>query len=313
MRKFNRAFKAEIKTTTETIRLPEELRYEFSIDNLEQRPGQCRLRIFNANLETLSNVYAGAQLELRAGYGGVAETVIFRGQITNYFPFRQGPNLIMEVYAADWQLPFKAQCDVRTFAKSDTLLKIVTEVASQMKMKIPSELGTGGKATSVEVIVDPNNIKLGKWKKEQPFRKQIPEGTCRRYLNDLAKTYKLYWWVQNGYFHMRYSGLTRTAGEKIYEVSAHTGMMSTPQITAKGVSVTVLMEPELQIDSIFKPVLNRATVNVANKFYAPLQGFKDNAHWYQRVHQVKHRGDTRGAQWVTDLVGMHLFGEEAGV
>ena len=314
MKKFNRAFLVELQSGDgPVVTLPKELRYEFKVNNLERRPGQCRLRIFNANDDTIAKIYEGTMLTLRVGYEGVANTILFRGQVKNYFPFRQGPDHIIEVYAADWEPAYSSDAHIRSFKESDTIKTIVVDIAKQMRAVIQPSTGSGGKKTTVEVIVNPDNVRLGKLDNVMVKGKQIPDGTCRNALNYLSMQYDFIWWIQNGYFHARLLTDKLRGDEKVIEVRPESGLMLTPQITVKGVTVTTILEPKAHIDAVFRPAMVRSTINVANRFYAPLQGFKENKNWYQRIHEVVHTGDTRGNDWKTMMVGMHLSGEEAGV
>lgn len=310
MKKFNRAIKVVLNNGVEEFELPPELKYEFKINNLEQRPGQCRLRVFNANPRSISGIYEGVEIAIYVGYEGVANNLIFRGQIKNYFPFRQGPDLITEIYAADWEYAFNVPCDI-TFAESETLFNIVKHVAEAMKRKIT----INGIDQQINVTVNSGpkgDIQLGDtWSNWKPKGAQIPTGTCYSYMNYLS-TNRFTWWVMNGTFHATELITKKTVDMQSTEISNATGMLSTPMITTKGVTVITLLEPELSINSIFHPVISRATIDVANRFYAPLQGFKDETTFYQRVHEVIHTGDSRGNDWKSKLIGMHLSGVEAG-
>lgn len=94
-------------------------------------------------------------------------------------------------------------------------------------------------------------------------------------------------------------------------ISPQTGLIGSPEQTNDGVAVTTLMNPLLQIMGLFKidnSLVRQTKINLGNLGQVSTLPLALDADGQYRIIQITHRGDTRGDEWYTTVIGVGMVG-----
>ena len=96
-------------------------------------------------------------------------------------------------------------------------------------------------------------------------------------------------------------------------INADTGMVGWPELTQQGIKVRTLLNPLLDVASVFQ--INNASIQLPSA--APRYDWLINAYalpniqddGLYRIYVIEHRGDTRGNDWYSDIIGLAQNGD----
>lgn len=102
--------------------------------------------------------------------------------------------------------------------------------------------------------------------------------------------------------------LTDVANDEALVVDPYTGLIGMPQQTTNGLTFRLLLNPAVKLWTkiqIARSEIKEQTLVVGQK-QLPLDD-----EWIYQAIEVTHRGDTRGNDWYTDVVGLSRYGAAA--
>lgn len=261
-----------------------ELRFTFRIKQFDlQTPNLAHIRVYNLSDDTSNKIqkeFTG--LVLGAGYGGDLAT-IFLGTIVQVRRGRENAvDLYTDIIAAD----------------GDNLLSLATISMSMGRGKTYDDRLAALRAAA--------NLPAG-YVAPLPSgalpRGRVFYGAVRDHLRDLAFATDTRWSIQRGaYTALPLNGYP--PGEAVVLTSA-TGMLGMPEQTEEGIRVKCLLNPRIGVGtkvhidngSIQQAQLNQSIAGVGSSALLP----RTTADGFYRVVVAELSGDTRGADWTSDL------------
>jgi hypothetical protein len=131
------------------------------------------------------------------------------------------------------------------------------------------------------------------------------DGDIPTILDTLAVAFNFEWIQENGRVVVTKKGAARKTAIK--EINQFTGMIGIPEVSrgpdGLGVFVSTQLDPFVRIDSRINVKSEFATFNTGNLFMQELTG-DASANGEYNVFSLKHRGDSHGATWRTDIDGL---------
>lgn len=278
-----------------------DLRVSFSIEKGATRsPNKCTCRIYNLNKTSRDLVQViGNVLILKAGYAqDKGALTIFTGTVTRYITIMEGPDRVTEIEMADGLLEFQ-----------DTKASI--------------EFGPGTLASDVlRNISGRFNLPVRAFPEIQPL--QYPTGfyfvgRLRDAMDKVCTYLDLEWSIQNREVQVIKKG--GVFKQKAIILSPDSGLIGAPETDAKtmtdkaaaklgitpdqrGVDTTFRINKDgnrqerlrvlgYKVDSLLQPTIQPGG-------YVKLESGDIND--FFRVEKLTHIGDTRGAEWKTEMV-----------
>lgn len=128
-------------------------------------------------------------------------------------------------------------------------------------------------------------------------------GTPQTYLRNIATYNEAQLYITDGQVHMtRLADGVVLGAKEALEVTPTTGLIGTPQVTQNGIQFKVLLNPLIKVVRPSMLVHLNMTSLIQQKIY---QGqyltILDQSGYYQ-VLGLRHRGDTRGNEWYTEVI-----------
>lgn len=126
------------------------------------------------------------------------------------------------------------------------------------------------------------------------------------YVEDLCRGNNALYFMDGGQVNLY--RLTDVADDEALVVDPYTGLIGTPQQTTNGLNFRLLLNPSVKLMTkikIAKSEIKEQTLVVGQK-QLPLDD-----EWIYQAIEVTHRGDTRGNDWYTDVVGISRYGAAA--
>lgn len=249
--------------------------------------------IYNLNGSTEREIIKeGNRVVVEAGYIEGAYGKIFDGQV--FQVFRERENVVdykLTLHCLDGMGIFdNNMVSFTVYAGTDQRSQIASIAANATK---PIPLGT------VSQNIDTKVLPRGKTFFGQP----------KDYFRDIANYNNAQCFIHDGQVHMtKLSDGPQLAADEAIVFTPTTGLIGTPQVTQDGVQFTVLLDPRVKI--VNPSMLVKLDMTLLRKQLlkiGQLPTLLDNDGLYQVV-SVAHRGDTRGNEWYTDIVGCTTFG-----
>ncbi len=277
------------------------LRVRFHVQRGDtQTPNSCDARIYNISRATatlIENEFT--QLVLQAGYGGDLN-LVFRGVITQT---RRGRidqrDSYLDITAADGDAAYNYSSMALTFARGTQPQNDVQAfVASFAKPAL-------GALPTVSLPVAQGY--MAPLPPTSRVRGRVYFGLTRDCLRKFARTYDVKWSIQDGYLVLVKNGYY-IPGEAVV-ISPSTGLIGVPEQTERGLSMRVLLNPNIKIGQLVQlqqSAINQVRLGLNSKqqaanILAKQQGLKLNSDGLYYVMRADHVGDTRGDEWYTDL------------
>ena len=273
----------------------ENLRLQFEIvKTITETPNAAVIRVFNLHPDTAAKIRDEYQeLFMNAGYHENVRQ-IFAGNITYAYNYRDGPDIITQIEAGD------GDHDYRTAVVNATLAA-----------------GTGDEAIIDQVIQSMARTTKGytSLEKKNRGRGRVISGNARDVLNDLAREHGVHWSIQDEKLVM--VPVDKSIPNLQFEVNANTGMLGAPETNDKGISVKMLLNPDLRIGGTVH--LDNNNIRINRQKTRTLQTKREKLETNRplgreneklsrlspdgvyKIISVTHRGDTRGNQWESEV------------
>lgn len=269
-----------------------------------QTPNTCDARVYNLAASTVNTVRSSefTQLQLQVGYQGQSLATIFRGSIKQVRTGRENQKDSWVAFtAADGDEAYNFAPAAFTIAAGSPLGNSVRQVIASMVTNIPKSSPTGG--TSGQPVtsgyVPPLNT-------NGTTRGRVCYGNAKDELRELADSQDCKYSVQDGAVNL-VPNTGYIPGSAVL-ISPFTGLIGVPEQTQNGLSVRVLLNPNIKIGQTVKlnSDVNQYRYGVDLGSQATNEILKKttlatNADGLYYVMRAEHTGDTRGVPWYTNL------------
>ena len=236
------------------------------------------ISIYNITNDTAQMAFKkGSQIGLRAGYIDNID-FIFKGEIINIFRERDGASIITRIIARS---RVNSVNNInQTLGKNTTIISIIKACANVMGYPL---------VIKNDDFADAQNYPRG----------YTLNGDPRVYLDELSKTFKFDYVIENGRIIVTANGKVRDGD--IFTVSRYTGMEGIPIVTEIGVDVNVRLNPKINMGGRFEVESEFASFNFSNIYFqdVPSQAGKG----IYKVQRLTHAGDSWGDTWTSSITG----------
>ena len=269
-----------------------ELHFKFTVQQGDvQSPNSADIRVYNLSSSTQQKVQKEySRVILQAGYENGAFGVIFDGTVKQFRRGRENAtDTYLDILAADADVGYNfGVCNSTLAAGSTPAQRIATVSAAMGVTPGPIAPYTGGILPRGKVLF----------------------GMARARMRDCAASQFATWSVQNGRLQM--VALDSYLPGEAVVLNSFTGLIGIPEQTENGISARCLLNPKVRIGGLVK--IDNVTINttiqrdpnaapVPFNQYTGLQLLADiSADGVYRLYVAEFRGDTRGADWYTDMV-----------
>lgn len=261
--------------------------YQFRVVfDIDINPGETLafgdFRIYN--LAKTSTVDVGSSIEFRAGYTNQVDT-IFKGYITNTFRERDGASTVQR-FLCKSGAPLRDRGSLNSsYSQGAQLLDVLKDVAQQWPRPLDiNESDFEGITLTSGYMID---------------------GDIPQELNQLAQAYVFDWVQDRGRLVITKRTTQRTT--PVTEISQFTGMVGIPEVTRgpDGIGVYVInrLNPYFRINGRINIKSEFQSFNAGNLFVVALAGDARASGEYN-IFSLRHRGDSHGNLWVTEIDGL---------
>jgi hypothetical protein len=256
-----------------------ELRCEFNVVKTAfLEINESTLTIYNLSPNTENKlIKAGQRIIIEAGYTGSQYGAIFAGKVVQ--PIRSKEN------AVDYKLTLVSM-DEEVYASYG--LVGVSLVAQQSARDAVNAVLT--KATYKQQAGELTNFNI-----KYP-RGKVMFGSPQQFLKDIARSENATYFSNDGKVNI--ISATDVPKGQILSFGPDSGLIGTPTQTEYGISLKVLMNPRIEINSLFH-VDNKKIEGYKYQQGNPVRGL-DQEGIYRAV-RIRHVGDTRGEDWYTEI------------
>lgn len=266
-------------------------------------------KIYNLTAATENKlIREGDRLIIEAGYDGTAEkdvtnadgtvqteTVplqygkIFDGRII--YPSRSkesNVDYILTLTAIDGDAPLNLNHISKTVNRGLNMRKVVETVCNDSEVKTPINTVSNG--------LSPQTLPRGKVFYGRPYD----------YVQDVCRGNSADYYIEDGQLNV--VRLQDVAKDEALVVTPNNGLIGTPQQTQDGVSFKLLLNPAIHLGSMIQ--LKNVEINEVSVMPGQRQAPLDDDWIYQAI-EITHRGDTRGNDWYTEVIGISRYGKGA--
>jgi hypothetical protein len=291
-RQFRRTLSAVIGTGSQQITVQgpgaidaegnavEGLRMRFEIEKTTRSSfNTLQLEIYNLKQSTRARLEENSEsLLLVGGYADNPQT-IYDGQIRRSFSTRDGPDWVTTVHGGDQYAALRQATISKSYAAGQPVKLLLQEVAESFGLTV---------APLIQNADDLGAI-LGAYSMS---------GSSAVVMDTLTESYGLKWAVQDG--RLEVVGALDTINDTAAVViSPATGMIGSPVVTDAGVEVNTLMNPLIRPWRRIKIISDAEATNIDFlQFRKAVPVLSDGTY---PVASVRHRGDTRANEWVSEV------------
>lgn len=270
--------------------------YQFRVVfDIDIRPGEtlvfADIRVYN--LSKKSTVKQQSTIEFRAGRTNRVDT-IFKGYVTNTFRERDGASVVQRFLCKSGD-PVNDRGSLNSsYSQGVQLLDVLKDIAQQWPRPLDIEESQfeGISLTSGYMI----------------------DGDIAQELNQLAQAYDFDWFQDRGRLVITKRSAPRTT--PVTEISQFTGMVGIPEVTRgpNGVGVFVInrLDPYFRANGQIEIKSEYQTFNAGNLFVTELAG-DARANGIYNIVSLRHRGDSHGNLWVTEIEGIRANSVQATI
>lgn len=274
MTQFNRRIRVTVGSGPSVI--VEDARIDFSIErNLSGEPNPGTIKLFNLAAGTrykIKNEFDVVRLE--AGYGDEFG-IIYQGEIRHVRHAKEGADVITVIEAGDGEQAINGAAANVTLEKPSPK-EIADYLVGTMKGVVLGEAkGLDGPAMTRDLVMS---------------------GPSSRYLDDLARSERLLWSVQNGKLEI---SPEKEGFSTVALLSPNTGMVGSPEETEDGVILDALISPNLAPNRI---------IRVVSDFIDAPERRTDRGAGRFRVSKASYRGTNRDGPFIVTLEAERLDG-----
>lgn len=224
---------------------------------------------------------------LYAGYGGVMRE-LFQGNVKHVYRYRDnGVDRVTEIEAGDGDADYRTAVVNVSISAGATPAQVVSTIAAALNSTEIGHVDIGGTPL---------------------LRGKVLSGSAKDLLDDFAKEQGAQWSIQGG--RLQLVKMDAVLPGQAILVTASTGLLTSPEISSKGINFKCLLNPLLAVGGVVK--LDNNTVKAqreSNKLgqsgrpplvlNTPVALDPDGVY---KLTGVTHRGDTRGNDWVSEGV-----------
>lgn len=162
----------------------------------------------------------------------------------------------------------------------------------------------------IESIASKSNVttEIGRISPDLPSqtypRGKVMFGDPKKYIRTIAKGNNCDFFIDNGKIHVERA--TDTAPGEALVLTPQTGLIGTPQQTQEGIEFKCLLNPKIQLKSMVK--LDNSYIRQQQFEIGQCPMILDEDGQYQ-AYKVTHKGDNRGTDWYTQVVGISRYGK----
>lgn len=269
------------------VLITQDFRIKFEVEKTVRKiPNVADIFVYNLPQELSERIkkeYEDCILE--CGYQD-RPRVVFRGNIKHVFTYRDGADYITEIQAADGDKDYREAVVNVSLSAGHSPSQIVDAV-----LKAMGETG-GTKRGTINL------------KRSSLPRGRVLTGAARDIMESVAVNQGAAWSIQDGVLDM--VGHKEVLPTEAVVVNSETGMLSAPEISDKGIHVRMLLNPLVRCNGALKLDNNNVKLKqqqqtvTGPKTHTRKPARLDPDGIY-KVFKVKHTGDTRGPEWMTDV------------
>ena len=295
----DQGLQTEILTVTDSDFEPEALRIVFDVYTpCFATYWWADINIYNLNMTTTKSLISAASaikqgmiVVLKAGYKNGNFDVIWQGPVFQALWSREN--------VVDFKLSLHCIFSLES-ALSGAVISPANSAAGASQSEILNGMiaSLGLHADSISPTISQKKLSRGK----KMF------GSPERYFNWLAEDNNMIWFLSHR--GITFGSLTdrQTSTEPAIKYTPTTGLLDTPQQTQNGVNFTVLLDPRLRAQiPLMTVAIDQAAIQQyklsINELILPLD--KDGVYV---LGEVRHRGDSRGVPWYTEVTGYEKVG-----
>ena len=238
------------------------------------------LRLYNLSDETRGPLLRrGTAIVLVAGYEDNKD-VIFTGKIENAFRDGNPPNVFLHVLCATGTQPNITKDPIQiSLGKPAKTIDIIKQCASSMGY--PINIDKGADSVFADYLDGYSSI-----------------GNPHEIMHSLAYDRKFNWLISDDKVIIVPANSFRQGAP--HKISWETGMVGVPEVSEKGVDVSVRLNPKIKIGSQVDIESKRSTFSFGSLYYENIQNSKGTGIF--KVNRISHSGDTHGDTWTSRLV-----------
>lgn len=267
------------------------LRFRFSVHRGDiETPNTADIRVYNVSETTAKAIEKEfTRVVLQCGYDGNFG-IIFDGSIKQVRRGRESQtDTYLDITAADGDSAYN-------FAVSALSIQAGSTPTDQIGAVLKS-MAEYGISQGYAPIFDNNPLPRGK----------VIFGMARDQLRTISKNTGTSWSIQDG--KLNFVPETAYIPGEVPIITAQTGLIGLPEQTQNGISLKVLLNPNIKIGQVVKLdnasiqryryslAINQAT---QNQFVEQNAKINDDGLYYVMI--ANHSGDTRGQDWYSDLI-----------
>lgn len=270
--------------------------YQFRVVfDIDIRPGEtlvlADIRVYN--LSKKSTVKQQSTIEFRAGYTNQVDT-IFKGYVTNTFRERDGASVVQRFLCKSGN-PVNDRGSLNSsYGQGVQLLDVLKDISKQWPRPLDIE------ESQFEGIILTSGYMI--------------DGDIPQELNKLAQAYNFDWVQDRGRLVVTKRTEPRTT--PTVEISQFTGMVGIPEVTlgpnGMGVFVINRLNPYFRANGRIDIKSEYQTFNAGNLFVTELAG-DARANGIYNIMSLRHRGDSHGNLWVTEIDAIRANSIEATI
>lgn len=248
----------------------------------------CQVSIFNLSDDTSAFILdAGSEIIVEAGYE-FKTNVIYAGELKSIYRKKEGPDIVTTMLSITNGTLFENKFVNETFTKI-TLNELLDKLAADNGFQLERDSFT-------DQIINRTYI-----------------GDLRSVLGKLSYQYNFQWTSDDQVIKVTKRARPTTAQ---FEFTPASGLLGIPEVTEKGVDLTVFLEPNIKPSDVFHLSSRFASFNLGalefvervrgNELQQTLVRNKDPNRFSGdfRVMQLIHEGSTHENQWQTRIEAM---------
>jgi hypothetical protein len=280
MYQFNRTTRLVLSNAEESLEV-EELTVYFDIQKtLLGYPARGRIVVYNLSEENIQRITKRyTSVELYGGYVG-NESLLFRGNITNYYKDQSGPTGMFVLIVKSSTSAWEESTFTRTYKAGTPPSTIINEVAASFKGVI-----TG------QIMTNPD------W--EPSLADVTVMGSSRRIMDQLARDYNFDWNIVEDEVIAVPRGQT-LQDQPLYVIDSNHGLIGIPVITDLGVDFRILLNPAIMLG---RQVELRGVQSVQlGQQGTDFRKVRNTADGVYKVMDIRQSGSKRDVDWYYDIV-----------
>lgn len=240
----------------------------------------AEISIYNLSENTI--VKKGDSVSLVAGYKN-SYGVIFSGEVTNAFKERDRASIVRRLLCRSSQAKSRGSAN-STYGPNASIVDILKDIAAQWPLRLDID--------SSQFSTDPA-FSSG----------YVADGDIPTILNRLGETFQFDWTESNGRLIITKRGVERST-PTVVDIDMFTGMVGIPEVNrgpdGLGLYVTSALNPFIYPGTVMNVKSGYSTYSTGNAYFAE-KADDATANGRFSVFGIRHRGDTHGNQWVSEI------------